>query len=175
MHDTLQSLEVPRDFLVFGLRSTRALEHQALALMDRQLDHLASYPDIEQRLRAHRQETEIQIARIDEILDGLDETASAVTDAALSMVGNLAPLAYIFAPDNILRNSFANFAFENYEVASYRSLIATAEIGNFGYAIPLLQQTLDEEVAMAGFCHENLPALTQRYLRLRAAGKTASR
>ena len=92
----------------------------------------------------------------------------------VDMVGNLAPLAYIFAPDNILRNSFANFAFENYEVASYRSLIATAEIGNFGYAIPLLQQTLDEEVAMARFCHENLPALTQRYLRLRAAGKTAS-
>lgn len=54
MHDTLQSLEVPRDFLVFGLRNTRALEHQALALMDRQLDHLASYPDIEQRLRADR-------------------------------------------------------------------------------------------------------------------------
>ena len=86
MHDTLQNLEVPRDFLVFGLRNTRALEHQALALMDRQLDHLASYPDIEQRLRAHRQETEIQIARIDEILDGLDEAASAATDAALSMV-----------------------------------------------------------------------------------------
>jgi len=30
----------------------------------------------------------------------------------------------MFAQDEILKNSFANFAFENYEIAAYKSLYA---------------------------------------------------
>lgn len=90
------------------------------------------------------------------------------------MVGNLAALGHVFAPDEILKNSFANFAFENFEIASYKSLITVGETGGFANAIPLLQRTLDEEVAMARFCDESLPAITRKYLELRAEGETAS-
>ncbi len=56
---------------IAGLRDAHAIEHQALALMDRQIDHLANYPEVEARLRSHRAETVHQIARLDDILDGL--------------------------------------------------------------------------------------------------------
>ncbi|HEX4694679.1 ferritin-like domain-containing protein [Sphingomonas sp.] len=174
MTETLERNPVVRDLFVVGLRNAHAVEHQALALMDRQIDHLSHYPEVAQRLKAHRRETEGQIERLDQILHGFDESASALKDTALGLVGNLAALGHVFAPDEILKNSFANFAFENFEVASYKSLITMGESGGFGDALPLLQQTLDEELAMARFCDESLPAITRKYMELRQQGETAS-
>jgi ferritin-like metal-binding protein YciE len=169
-----RTTDVVRSVFVVGLRDAHAVEHQALALMDRQIDHLANYPEVEQRLREHRAETEQQIKRLDEILDQLGESSSAIKDAALGFTGNMAALAHTLAPDEILKNSFANFAFENFEIASYKGLITVAEQGDFSRALPLLNQTLQEEMAMAQFCDQSLPAIVQKYLRLRAAGETAS-
>jgi len=174
MADVLERTDVVRSVFVTGLRNAHAVEHQALALMDRQINHLAHYPEVEQRLREHRVETEQQIRRLDDILASLDESNSAIKDVALSISGNLAALVHMVAPDEILKNSFANFAFENFEIASYKGLIAIAETGNFGNAIPLLDATLKEELAMARFCDESLPTIMRTYLELRAAGETAS-
>lgn len=174
MVDIMERTDVVRSVFVTGLRNAHALEHQALALMDRQIDHLANYPEVEQRLREHRAETEQQIRRLDEILSSLDESNSAIKDTALSISGNLAALVHTIAPDEILKNSFANFAFENFEIASYKGLITVAEAGNFRDAIPLLDETLGEEQAMAQFCDQSLPTIVNKYLSLRAAGETAS-
>jgi ferritin-like metal-binding protein YciE len=174
MADTLERTDVVQHVFIVGLRNAHALEHQALALMDRQIDHLSHYPEVAQRLKAHRAETEGQIERLDEILHSLDDRASTVKDTALGLVGNLAALGHVFAPDEILKNSFANFAFENFEIASYKSLIAVGETGGFADALPKLQQTLDEELAMARFCDESIAAITRKYLDLRQQGDTAS-
>jgi ferritin-like metal-binding protein YciE len=166
--------EAIRDVFVTGLRNAHALEHQALSLMDRQIEHLAQYAEVEERLRSHRGETEQQIARLEQILGALGENPSGLKDTAMALSGNMAAMAHMFAPDEILKNSFANFAFENFEAASYKALIVIAEEGGFTTAIPLLQQTLQEELAMAAFCDEILPTVVRKYLNLRASGEQAS-
>lgn len=169
-----QASEEIRQVFVTGLRNAHALEHQALALMDRQIEHLARYAEVEERLRSHRGETENQIVRLEQILDSLGESASGLKDTAMTLSGNMAAIMHTFAPDEILKNSFANFAFENFEAATYKSLIIIAEEGGFTSAVPLLQTTLQEELAMVAFCDEILPSITRKYLKLRAAGETAS-
>ncbi len=57
-----------RSVFVTGLQNAHAVEQQALALIDRQLDRMVRYPEIAERLRMHRGETEVQIRRLDEIL-----------------------------------------------------------------------------------------------------------
>jgi ferritin-like metal-binding protein YciE len=168
------SNDVLRSVFITGLKNVHGVEHQALALIDRQLDHLTNYPDVADMLRKHRVETEQQIARVDEILDGLGEGRSWLKDAALTVSGNLAAIAHGFAPDEILKNSFANFAFENFEAASYTSLIALADAGSFNSATQLLQTSLTEEQAMAAWLASNNAALTLKYVERRAAGETAS-
>lgn len=166
--------EAVRHTFVVGLRNAHALEHQALALMDRQIEHLAEYAEVESRLRGHRGETERQIERLETILSSLDESPSAVKDTAMSLSGNIAALGHTFAPDEILKNTFANFAFENFEIASYQALIVMAEDGGFTEAVPLLQETLAEEEAMAAFIEESLPLVVRKYVARRAAGEQAS-
>lgn len=167
-NDILQSV------FVTGLKNVHGVEHQALALIDRQLDHLTNYPEVADKLRKHRVETEQQVVRVEEILDGFGESRSLLKDAALTVSGNLAAFAHVFAPDEILKNTFANFAFENFEAASYTSLIALAEAGSFAQATSLLQTSLTEEQAMAAWLDSNNAALTLRYVERRAAGETAS-
>src|SRR3954466_8518105 len=105
---------IARSIFITGLRDAHAVEHQALALMDRQLDRLENYPEVAARMREHRIETEHQIERLDHILERMGESSSGLKDAALSVSGNMAALAHTLAGDEILKNSFANFAFENF-------------------------------------------------------------
>ena len=159
-----------REFFVTGLKNAHAVEHQALSIMTPQVSRIENYPEVADRLREHIEETNGQIARLDEILESLGESSSALKDAALSMSGGMAAIAHSFAGDEILKNSFANFAFENFEIASYKSLIIMAEDGAFQTFLPLLEQTLTQEQQMARWIDERLPTITRRYVQLSAAG-----
>lgn len=163
-----------RHIFIVGLRDAHAVENQALGIMDRQIEHLAQYAEVEARLRVHRGETERQIDRLETILDTLGDSPSAIKDAALKFSGSVAALAHALSPDEIVKNSLANFAFENFEVATYKSLITMAQAGGFEAAIPLLEESLREEQAMVAFLDETLPVIIRKFLALRSEGAQAS-
>lgn len=149
-----------------GLRNAHAVEKQAVELINRQLDTMSDgvYPEVERRLRQHLDETNRQIDRLDTILGKFDTSSSTVKDMALQMMGNMAALFHAPADDAILKNSFANLAFENFEAAAYKSLICVADVGGYGDARGMLQQSLSEEQAMAKWIDDNIETVTQRYL-----------
>ena len=163
-----------RPVFVAGLRNAHAVEQQSLALIDRQLDRLVHYPEIADRLRTHRSETEGQIRRLEEILRSLGESHSGWRDAAMSLIGNLAAFGNAMAGDEVLKNHIVNHAFENFEVATYTTLIVLAEAGDFATAVPLLQASLAEEEAMAAWVRGSLAELTLKFVGLRSEGRAAS-
>ncbi|WP_245426888.1 DUF892 family protein [Mesorhizobium sp. YM1C-6-2] len=85
----------------------------------------------------------------------------------------LAAPGHSVAGDEILKNSLANFAFENYEIAAYNSLIVLAEAGGFSQAVDILKQNLAEEEAMAKWLQDNLPDVTLQFAQLRDARVSA--
>jgi ferritin-like metal-binding protein YciE len=158
-----------------GLKNAHALEQQALQLMQRQVDRYERYPEVSQKLQQHIRETEGQIARLEELMHGMGTDRSLFKDWATSIMGNLAAIGHAIMPDEILKNHFANLAFENFEVASYTSLIAMAEAtGNAGH-VSALRQTLTEEQRMASWILENTPAITLKYMQLYEQGQKADR
>ena len=169
----LDDTDTLRRIFIIGLRDAHAVENQALSLMDRQIERLEQYPEMEARLREHRVETEGQIARLEEILASLNESHSALKDAALSLTGNLAAIGHAFAGDEVIKNSFANYAFENFEIASYTGLITLAEDG-FQSSLSALQMSLQEEQRMADWVREQIPNTMRRYISLREGGLQAS-
>jgi ferritin-like metal-binding protein YciE len=160
---------------VTGLQNAHAVENQALALIDRQLDRLIRYPEISDRLREHRRETEQQIVRLEDILRSFGERSSSLKDMALGLIGNMAALGHVLAPDEVLKDSFVNYAFEHFEIASYRSLLALADASGLPTATTLLEETLREEERMAAWLGDMLPGLTLKYAGLREDGRPASR
>ncbi len=88
-------------------------------------------------------------------------------------MGTMAALGHTVMGDEILKNTFANYAFENFEIAAYKSLIALADATNQAPHVKLLEQSLGEEIAMASFIENNIEDTTLKFLRLSEAGRKA--
>ena len=82
-------------------------------------------------------------------------------------------MGHSMAGDEILKNSFANYAFEHFEIAAYKSLLTVAEFGSFSFATSALQMNLQEEQSMAKWLDENLTTVTTHFVSLSEAGETA--
>lgn len=93
----------------------------------------------------------------------------------MSLMGNMAALVHAPADDEVLKNTFANLAFENYEIAAYKSLIAMAESANMSQAAALLRESLQEEEDMARFIDGNVETVTRTHLQLKERGEKADR
>jgi ferritin-like metal-binding protein YciE len=96
-----------------------------------------------------------------------------VKDLAMSTVGNLAALMHTPAHDEVLKNTFANFAFEHYEIAAYKSLLTLADLTGQPSAISMLERSLAEEEAMAKWIADHLEETTTTFVRRTEAGETA--
>ena len=110
-----------RDLYVVGLRNAHAMEVQAREILERQSERLTDYPEVQTRAKEHLVETKEQIRRLEQCLQECGESSSTLKDTAQSDMGNMLAATHSLAGDEILKNTFANNAFENFEIAAYRS------------------------------------------------------
>jgi ferritin-like metal-binding protein YciE len=150
-----------------------ALEMSAIELTQRQVERLESYPEMKARLARHHAESEEQARRLVSILDRHGASTSAVKNTVTSVMGNVAAALHAPASDEVLKNTFANFAFEHQEIAAYTSLIAMAEEVGDTQSIALLRQSLAEEQTMADWIEGQIVPTTKRFIQLSRAGQRA--
>ncbi len=154
-----------------GLRNMHALEMNAIELTQRQLERLESYPEMAAQLRQHNVESEAQAQRLTTILERHGTSTSTAKNAVSSVMGNVAAALHAPAADEVLKNTFANFAFEHQEIAGYTSLITMAEKLGDAASVPLLRQSLSEEQRMADWIGAQIVPTTQRFMELTASGR----
>jgi len=162
-----------RDVYLVGLRNQHAVENQAIELLERQVGRLENYPEMAERMRKHIAESKEQARRIEELLSGLGSSHSTFKDTAMSVLGNLMALGHTPASDEVLKNTLANFAFEHYEIAAYKSLLTLADAAGHNAAKAALQASLREEEAMAAWIEQHIAPTTLRFVERSAAGQTA--
>jgi ferritin-like metal-binding protein YciE len=161
------------EIFITGLRNAHAVEQQALQIMENQISRFDSYPEIVAGLRRHVTETHAQRQRIEDALARYDEKPSTLKEGAMGLMGNLAALAHVPAQDEVMKNMFANHAFENFEIAAYESLLTMAhEAGHTD--IEPFKQSLAEEERMAQEVRAMIPPVTLKYMQLTASGQKAS-
>lgn len=163
-----------RSIYIDALKNTHALELQALQIMERQVERLKNYPEMEAALRRHIQETHGQRDRLEEVLSSLGDGPSTIKEGFLGFVGNMMALGHVPAQDEILKNTFANHAFENFEIAAYTSLLTIGEAAGQSAHRSAFELSLREEQGMAKAVADLIEPTTRRYLELSAAGAGAS-
>ncbi len=161
------------DVFVTGLKNAHAMEKQALSILEPQANRIENYPELRARIEAHIGETRGQIERLETIFNRLEESHSGFKDMMLSIGGSMAALSHSAAGDEVLKNTFANHAFENYEIAAYMSLLDLTEKAGMSEFDSLLEETLAEERQMAQWLAEHIDDITDRYVQLREADVTA--
>ena len=171
----LSSNETVKNIFITGLQNAHALEKEALQLMQRQVERFEHYPEMSDLLRIHITETEGQVRRLDEMLHTFGEDRSLLKDMATQVMANMAAAGHMLMADEVLKDTFANHAFENFEIASYKSLIAMAEAAGQQRFIPALQETLREEEKAAQAIRDMIEPITRKYLMREAQGLKADR
>jgi ferritin-like metal-binding protein YciE len=153
-----------RDVYVVGFRNAHAMEVQARELMERQAERLGDYPEVQAKVKAHLGETNEQPKRLDQCLEACGESSSTIKDTAQSVMANTMAMAHAMAGDEILKNTFANNAFEHFEIAAYKSLLSLCDAAGQGNARSLLEANLKEEERMAAWIDATVGKVTQEYL-----------
>ena len=161
------------DTYLTGLKNAHALEKQAIQLLSRQLERLENYPEMSAMIRTHAQESEVQADRLSAILERHGTSNSVLKDFVTSLSGNMAAIAHMPMQDEVLKNTFANYAFEHFEIAAYKSLIALAQATGDTQSIPVLEESLAEEVKTAKLIEASIEKTTLEYAHREAAGVTA--
>jgi ferritin-like metal-binding protein YciE len=163
----------PRFFYITGLHNAHAMETQAIQLLTRQAERLEHYPELEAKLRQHLEESKLQRSRLEEVLQTLGEQQSALKEAVLGLGGNIAALAHTSASDEIIKNTLANYMFEHFEIAAYKSLIAMSEYLGHSAGGAAAHDSLREEEAMAAWIDARIGSTTTVFLDRVKAGETA--
>ncbi len=153
-----------RDYYVLGLRNAHAMEVQARELLERQIGRSKDYPELASRLKLHLDETHVQIDRIESLLDTVGESASTIKDMTFSAMGNISALMHAASSDEIVKNMLANNMFENFEIGTYKALIAISHRAGYPSAESVLRSSLMEETNMARWVSDHIEPVTLSYL-----------
>ncbi|EYD74748.1 hypothetical protein Rumeso_03701 [Rubellimicrobium mesophilum DSM 19309] len=171
----LMSSDEAKQSYIMGIQSAHALETQATQLINRQLERIESYPEVAAILRQHYGETEAQLQRLDGILQELGTSSSGLKDFATGLSGNMAAMAHTIMSDEIMKNHFANVAFEAFEQATYRSLIAMAQATGFQHHVAIYEASLREEEKTFATLLNMTDQLTTKFMQLSLSGEQAKR
>jgi ferritin-like metal-binding protein YciE len=166
-------MAVSRENLTAWLRDAYAMENQAIEILEKQVSRLEHYPELRAKVRSHLEESHRQAERVERCLHQLGTDTSGLKTALGKMVGTAQQLSGLFASDEVLKSGIADYAFEHYEIASYKTLIAAAGEAGEHQVARILEENLREEEAMAAWLAQHLPEVTRQYLHREAAGQTA--
>ena len=149
--------------LINSLRDAHAMETESVALLEQRAAFLEHYPEVQAQIQRHLAETERQLERLEKCLDALGGEVSGLPNGASAALSRVTTVSNS-DEDAILKDSFADYALEHYEIATYKSLLTLCEMATQRSILPLLQDSLSEEKAMARWLKENIPRLTKDYV-----------
>lgn len=152
-----------REVFVAGLRDAYAMEKQAKDMMDSQANRLQDYPEMQSRAAQHARETEMQLDRLRQCLEMIGESPSALKEFGTRAMAALQSMASAASTDEPIKDTLSGYAFEHFEIASYRSLIEFAKQLGEQRMIPLLQESLREEEQMAKWVGDHIESITDQF------------
>jgi ferritin-like metal-binding protein YciE len=156
------------ELMITGLRNAHAMEQQAIEFLERNVERLDDYPDLRALLAEHLEESRRQQSAVANMLQEFDADSSTLKDMVMGMATNVQSLAHSMADDEVLKNSFAGYAFEHFEIAAYQSLAIMAREAGALRVERLAMQIMSEEQDMARKLKALLPNTVSRYITLSA-------
>ena len=158
------------------LRDAHAMEEQAETMLIATASRIEHYPDVKRRVEEHIEETREQARLLETCIRRRGGDTSAVKDLFGKMMATGQGMAGMFASDEIVKSGLFSYAFEHFEIASYRNLIEAARIVDDPETMAICERILQEEQAMADWLQQNMAGLTRQFLeRAEQSGAHAKR
>jgi ferritin-like metal-binding protein YciE len=93
----------------------------------------------------------------------------------MKVAASIEGMMHALASDEVMKHDLANYAFEQFEAASYQALIIAAEQAGQREVASTCSTILHQEEEMAEWLWGHLPQLTHQYLQRSTSGRDAKR
>jgi len=150
--------------LLDWLRDAHAMEEQAEKMLAKTADRLEHYPELREHLTQHAETSRLQAQLVRGCIERLGGDTSAVKDATAKIMATAQSLSGLFVSDEVVKATMASYTFAHMEIASYKALIAAAELCGDVATKQVCEQLLSQEEAMADWLSERLPGTVQKFL-----------
>jgi ferritin-like metal-binding protein YciE len=157
-----------KDIMMDWLRDAHAMERASIDNLERQVDHLDHYPDLKLKFQQQIELTKRQSDRIDQQLKALGSDTSTLKEMVTRMAGRAQAMLAGATADEVVKQAATTLAYENWEIANFRALAAAAEREGEASISGMFEEMAGEKEEMAEWLSDNIPAITRRYLDLRA-------
>jgi ferritin-like metal-binding protein YciE len=156
-----------KDDVISWLRDAHAMEAATVRNLEQLIGRAEEYPSLKAQLQKHLQISRRQVTDVEGQLKTLGSDTSTLKDLAMRFTGWIEPFLGALAPDELPKQCIAAHGWENFEIASYRSLQGAAEELGMQDLKALCERAIREEQEMSQYLFENLPEITRQYLRRR--------
>ena len=153
-----------RDEVIDWLNDAYSMERGLEVTLRKQSENEEAHRAVRERARIHLDETVEHAERVNRCLEMLGSSPSTVKSATGQMMELGKGMMTKLARDERVKDFLASYGAEYFEVACYKSLIAAARAAGEEEIVPLLEQNLREDRAMADWLDMNVEAITRDYL-----------
>src|SRR5437763_2631934 len=151
-----------KDLLIAWLNDAHGMENALIQILEHQIKDAKDYPQVQPKLEQHLEQTRGHAQMVKDCIEALGGKTSTVKTGMASLFGQMQALSTGAAKDEMVKNALADYAAENFEVASYTALIGAAQALGDQQTATVCQQILQEDQAMANWLQQNLPTLVQQ-------------
>jgi ferritin-like metal-binding protein YciE len=157
--------EAHNEIVLTWLDDAYTIEHALIHVLERHGKEAKEHPEIQERIDEHLAQTR----RHAELVAGRITALGGEPKAHEGMVGVLAPLQSLLTgaadDETVLANSIADYAGEDFEIATYQALVAAAQDNGDAETARVCREILADEQAMAAWLDDHMPPLVDRIVR----------
>ena len=154
-----------QQLIVGWLKDAYALENGIADTLETQIDLAADHPTLQSGIQRHLEATKGHAETVKSCLEQLGESPSAIKTGMASIGGKVQSLTMGVAKDDLVKSVLNDYAAEHMEIASYRSLIVSAQEIGQPAIVEACQGILRDEEAMASWLEEQMPTIVLEAVR----------
>lgn len=153
-----------KEMLVSWLNDAHGMENALVKILEHQIKDAKDHPQVQAKLQEHLEQTRHHAELVKGCVELLGSKTSAIKTGMSSLFGQMQALSTGAAKDELVKNALADYAAENFEVASYSAIIAAAQALGEQEVANVCQQIMQEDEAMARWLQQSLPTVVQETL-----------
>lgn len=154
-----------KDLLIAWLNDAYGMENALIQILEHRIKDVKDYPQVRPKYEQHLEQTRRHAQMVKGCIEALGGKTSTVKTSVATLFGQMQALSTGAAKDEMVKNALADYAAENFEVASYIALIRAAQELNEMHTATVCEQIRQEDEEMARWIQQNLPTLVQQTLR----------
>lgn len=147
--------------LTTWLKDAYGMEKALIPVLKEHADDAKDYPEVRSRDLQHVEETRRHAELVEECLHRLGEKPSKMKSAMGEVFGRIQGMGTKPFKDDVMKNFIADYAAEQFEIASYKAIIAAARAQGEEEIARTCEGILAEEEDMARWLDERMTRIAR--------------